>query len=151
MERAKENPNIARKNYEEAAEIFNKHKTFMLETAKCLYSCEKFEEAKELFVQNESWAEAGETLLIIINNNPEKANLNKKIKNLYKEAIVYFDKAKKYSKALELSETSQQYQITINLLLKYQNYLMDFANLFENKLRLNLDYMLLTLNSRSFQ
>lgn len=136
VERAKENPLIAKKNYEDAAELFKKYKSFYLEAAKCLYSCEKYEEAKEKFIQTKSWVEAADTILKIIKTDPEKATLNKRIKDLYIEAVKYFDNAAKYAKALELCDICEEYQLMVILIIKYERYLNDFPNWFESKLRI---------------
>lgn len=86
-----------------------------------------------MFIQKESWVEAADTILTLIKNDPEKST--REITELYKEAIDYLDKAKKYSRALEISENSGQYKLMINLIIKYERYLNDFGNFFEKKLK----------------
>lgn len=90
-----------------------------------------------MFIHKESWVEAADTILALINKKDrEKVTLSKEEKDLlYKDAINYYDKAKKYLKALEICEIIEDYPLIIALIIKYETYLKYFCSMFEKKVK----------------
>ena len=138
-----ENLKAAEEKYLESALIFEKYEDTKLDCAKSYFSCQKYEKAKHFFVCTNSWFEAGECILRIINPSSEKKPndqpISENIKKLYNEAIEYFDKAHKYNKAIECCDIIKNHKKIVKLLLKYQQNINHFNKIFANYLKNYLD------------
>ena len=124
-------PKKAEESFLKSAEIFEKVEGCEKHAAKSYFSLKKYEQAKKLFVIAHQYAEAGESIMQIVSENPDMSNKM----DLYKEALDYFDKAGKYGKAIECCEYIQDYKKMIKLLTKYEKNIGNFIEMFEKNLK----------------
>ena len=134
-------PKKADETFLESAELFENEEGCKLHAAKSYFSLKKYEKAKKLFVISNHYAEAGESIMQILGEDP--ANPNKM--DLYKEALDYFDKAGNYGKAMECCEYIKDYKKMIKLLTKYEKFIGNFVAMFEKNLKKYMEQLEITL------
>lgn len=136
-------PKKAEETFLESAELFEKEEGCKLHAAKSYFSLKKYEKAKNLFVIANQYAEAGESIMQILGEDPSKPNKM----DLYEEALDYFDKAGNYGKAIECCEFIKNYKKMIKLLTKYEKYIGNFIAMFEKNLKKYMEQLETTLQT----
>ena len=136
-------PKKAEETFLESAELFENEEGCKLHAAKSYFSLKKYEKAKKLFVISNHYAEAGESIMQILGEDPEKPNKM----DLYKEALEYFDKVEKYGKVLECCEIIKDYKKTIKFLKKYEKYIGNFVAMLETNLKKYMEQLEITLKN----
>jgi len=126
-------PKKALENYEESAKLFE-NEGCALQAAKSYFSLKKYEKAKVFFVNAHNFAEARECLMKMVSQNQDQEGKQKN-KELYEEAMNYFDKANKHAKAIECCELIPDFKMMVKLLKKYESFIANFISMLEENLK----------------
>ena len=128
------------RNYERAKVLFIKAEYFA-EAGECVMKIiiqiqnqekekEKIEKEKGKEKEKKEKIEKKEEI-----KEQEKIEKEKKYKELYKEAMVYFDNANNYAKAIECCEMIKDFKAMVKLMKKYESFIANFTFMFESNLK----------------
>ena len=112
-----------------------------MEAAKSYFSIRNYEKAKDLFLKINNFVEAGECIIKMLKSGQKKEN----VRELYIEALDYFDKANQFSKAIECCEAVRDFTRMFKLLKKYGTSIGNFLEIFETNMKKYIEELATTM------